>query len=81
MSLLNVAGGNAAFQKHQKPQNAVSGSSREKLDESSKSLERKDCGRGCHWHLEMLAFSFRTFILEDKKNTLKIKHCSQKTLW
>lgn len=43
MSLLNVAGGNAAFQKQQKPQNAVSGSSGEKLDESSQFSERKGC--------------------------------------
>lgn len=71
MSLLNVAGGNVAFQKQQKPQNAVSGSSGEKLDESSKFLERKGCGRGCHWHLEMLAFIFKTFTLKAKKNTLE----------
>lgn len=66
VSLLNVAGGNTAFQKQLKPQDEVSGSSGEKLDESSKFLERKSGQRGCHWHLEMLAFILKTFTLEGK---------------
>lgn len=70
MSLLNVAGGNTAFQMQQKPQSEDSGSSGEKLDESSKFLERKGCQRGCHWHLEMLAFIFKIYTLEGKKKII-----------
>lgn len=38
-----------------------------RVDESRKFLERKGCRRGCHWHLEMLAFIFKTFTSEGKK--------------